>query len=189
MPRHRANTTKLFRAPEGFPNGPATSAEGLWTAEQKLSGSQAQADGLPEPRSQSKAARLVFWNGRVRQTVSTPSRNTSGLAFGNNPGWMVANVPPNGVFEGDRQIPLEPTGQGAYATGRGGTRGSGGLPRCGYGRMPDGDRVTMFRSRGMRDERLGETTAPGRKFGRILADPLLARQERRPCRVPEFSLC
>ncbi|MCX6585746.1 MAG: hypothetical protein NTX13_04095 [Acidobacteria bacterium] len=94
--RRRAKTTKLFRAPDGFPNGLAATAEGLWIAEQKLSGSQAQAYGLPEPRSLSEAAWLVDWNGKVRQTVTTPSRNTSGLAFGNDHLWMVANAPPYG---------------------------------------------------------------------------------------------
>ncbi|MFN7647717.1 MAG: hypothetical protein ACK58M_04085, partial [Acidobacteriota bacterium] len=101
--RRRAKTTKLFRAPDGFPNGLAATAEGLWIAEQKLSGSQAKAYGLPEPRSLSEAAWLVDWNGKVRQTVTTPSRNTSGLAFGNDHLWMVANAPPNGVFEVDRR--------------------------------------------------------------------------------------
>jgi hypothetical protein len=123
--RRRAKTTKLFRAPDGFPNGLAATAEGLWIAEQKLSGSQAQAYGLPEPRSLSEAAWLVDWNGKVRQTVTTPSRNTSGLAFGHDHLWMVANAPPYGVFEVDRQsrlishrqIPLGPADNGGGCHG------------------------------------------------------------------------
>lgn len=94
-------------------------------AEQKRSGSRAKADGLPELRLLSEAAWLADWTGKVRQTVTTPSRTTNGLAFGNDHRWVVANAPPNGVFEVDRQsrlvshrqIPLGPAGDGGGSHG------------------------------------------------------------------------
>jgi hypothetical protein len=112
----KAKTTKLFKSPPGFPNGLAATPEGLWIAEQKLSGAQAKAYNLPEPKSLEEAAWLVDWNGKLLKTVMTPSRNTSGLAVGGGYVWMVANAPPQGVFQVDmnsklishRQIPLGP---------------------------------------------------------------------------------
>ena len=55
------------------------------------------------------------------KTVKTPSRNTSGMAVGGGYVWMIANAPPQGVFQVDmnsklishRQIPLgAPGGDG-----------------------------------------------------------------------------
>ena len=77
-----AKTTKLFMSPPGFPNGLAATAEGFWIAEQKLSGAQAASYRLPEPRSLTEEAWLVDWNGKVLKTVTTTSRNTSGMAVG-----------------------------------------------------------------------------------------------------------
>ena len=113
-PSRMAKTTKLFKSPEGFPNAIAVAPEGLWIAEQKLSGAQAVAYHLPDPKDLSEEAWLVDWDGRVLKTVETPSRNTSGMAFGGGYVWMVANAPPQGVFQVDmnsrlishRQIPL-----------------------------------------------------------------------------------
>lgn len=123
--KRMAKTTKLFKAPDGFPNGLAATSEGLWIAEQKLSGTQAKDYRLPEPRSLSEAAWLVDWNGKVVKTVTTPSRNTSGMAVGDNHVWMVANAPPQGVFQVDmnsklishRQIPLGPADNGGGCHG------------------------------------------------------------------------
>jgi hypothetical protein len=120
-----AKTTKLFRSPEGFPNGLALAPEGLWIGEQKLSGAQAASYHLPEPKSLSEAAWLVDWNGKVLKTVTTPSRNTSGMAYGNGCIWMCANAPPEGVFQVDmnsrlvshRQIPLGPVNDGGGCHG------------------------------------------------------------------------
>ncbi|MEZ5402166.1 MAG: hypothetical protein R2729_21005 [Bryobacteraceae bacterium] len=110
----KAKTTKLFKSPRGFPNGLAATPEGLWIAEQKLTGAQAKSYGLPEPKSLEEACWLVDWNGKLKKTVMTPSRNTSGMAVGGGYVWMVANAPPQGVFQVDmnsklvthRQIPL-----------------------------------------------------------------------------------
>jgi len=77
-----AKTTKLFTSPPGYPNGIAVTPEGLWIAEQKMSGAQAAAYHLPEPDSLTEAAWLVDWNGKLLKTVTTPSRNTSGMAVG-----------------------------------------------------------------------------------------------------------
>jgi hypothetical protein len=110
----RAKTTKLFRSPEGFPNAVAVTSEGLWIAEQKLSGPAATQYHLAEPKDLTEHAWLVDWSGKVLKTVSTQSRNTSGMAVGGGYVWMCANQAPEGVFQVDmnskqishRQIPL-----------------------------------------------------------------------------------
>src|SRR5438045_3750947 len=124
-PSRMAKTTKLFKAPDGFPNAIAVTPEGLWIGEQKMSGDQAAAYHLPEPKSLSENAWLVDWNGKVLKTVTTPSRNTSGMAVGGGYVWMVANAPPEGVFQVDmnshvvshRQIPLGPANDGGGCHG------------------------------------------------------------------------
>jgi len=120
-----AKTTKLFKSPPGYPNGIAVTPEGLWIAEQKMSGAQAAAYLLPEPKSLTEEAWLVDWNGKLLKTVTTPSRNTSGMAVGGGYVWMVANAPPQGVFQVDmnsrlvshRQIPLGPADNGGGCHG------------------------------------------------------------------------
>jgi hypothetical protein len=124
-PSRMAKTTKLFKSPEGFPNAVAVAPEGLWIAEQKLSGTQAVAYHLPEPKDLVEKAWLVDWDGRLLKTVETPSKNTSGMAFGGGYIWMVANAPPQGVFQVDmnsrlishRQIPLGPVNDGGGCHG------------------------------------------------------------------------
>ena len=125
VPSRMAKTTKLFKSPQGFPNGIAVTPEGLWIAEQKLSGAQSAAYHLPEPKSLTEDAWLVDWNGKLPKTVTTPSRNTSGMAVGGGYVWMVANAPPQGVFQVDmnsrlishRQIPLGPANDGGGCHG------------------------------------------------------------------------
>jgi hypothetical protein len=126
LPVRKAKTTKLFKSPEGFPNGISATPEGLWIGEQKLSGEQAKAYKLPEPKSLEECAWLVDWNGKLLKTVKTPSRNTSGMAVGGGYVWMIANAPPQGVFQVDmdsklishRQIPLgDPKGDGGGSHG------------------------------------------------------------------------
>jgi hypothetical protein len=124
-PARMAKTTKLFKSPQGFPNGLAATAEGLWIGEQKLTGAQAAAYHMPEPQSLDESAWLVDWNGKLLKTVKTPSRNTSGMAVGGGYVWMVANAPPQGVFQVDmnsklishRQIPLGPANDGGGCHG------------------------------------------------------------------------
>ncbi len=114
VPARMAKTTKLFKSPQGFPNAISATPEGLWIGEQKLSGAMAAAYHMPEEKSLDEAAWLVDWNGKLLKTVKTPSRNTSGMAVGGGYVWMVANAPPQGVFQVDmnsklithRQIPL-----------------------------------------------------------------------------------
>ena len=123
--RRVAKTTKMFKSPAGFPNGLATTPEGLWIGEQKLSGAQAAAYRMAEPKSLSEAAWLVDWQGKLLKTVTTPSRNTSGMAVGGGCVWMCANAPPQGVFQVDmnsrlvshRQIPLGPASDGGGCHG------------------------------------------------------------------------
>ena len=123
--KRMAKTTKMFKSPAGFPNGLAKTPEGLWIGEQKLSGAQAAAYHMPEPKSLSEAAWLVDWQGKLLKTVTTPSRNTSGMAVGGGCVWMCANAPPEGVFQVDmnsrlvshRQIPLGPASDGGGCHG------------------------------------------------------------------------
>ena len=125
VPTRMAKTKKLFKCPPGYPNGLAATPEGLWIAQQKLSGAGAAAYHLPEPKDLSEAAWLVDWNGKLLKTVMTPSRNTSGMAVGGGYVWMVANAPPEGVFQVDmnsklishRQIPLGPPEDGGGSHG------------------------------------------------------------------------
>jgi hypothetical protein len=131
IPTRIAKTTKLFKSPASpgnigsGPNGIAVAPEGLWIGEQKRSGAQAAAEGLPEPKDLSEAAWLVDWNGKLLKTVTTPSRNTSGMAYGGGHVWMCANAAPQGVFQVDmnskvvshRQIPLGPKNDGGGCHG------------------------------------------------------------------------
>jgi hypothetical protein len=97
VPTRKGKITKLFKSPEGYPNGIALAPDGWWIAEQ-----------------QTDNAVLVDWDGRFLKTVKTESKNTSGIGFGGGYIWMGANRPPNGIFQTDlnsktiahRQIPL-----------------------------------------------------------------------------------
>ncbi|HYM12584.1 MAG TPA: hypothetical protein VEU62_17740, partial [Bryobacterales bacterium] len=125
IPSRMAKTTKLFKSPGAFPNGIAVAPEGLWIAQQKLSGAQAVSYHMAEPKDLSEAAWLVDWNGKLLKTVKTPSRNTSGMAYGGGCVWMCANAPPEGIFQVDmnskvvshRQIPLGPADNGGGCHG------------------------------------------------------------------------
>jgi len=132
IPSRTAKTTKLFKSPPGFPNGIAVVPEGLWIAEQKESGALAVTYHLPEPKDLSEAAWLVDWHGKLLKTVTTPGRNTSGLAVGGGYIWMGANALPSeantaneGIFQVDmnsklvshRQIPLGPADNGGGCHG------------------------------------------------------------------------
>jgi hypothetical protein len=125
IPTRMAKTTKLFKCPPGYPNGIAVAPEGLWIAEQKMTGASAVAYHVPEPKTLTENAWLVDWKGKVLKTVTTPSRNTSGLAYGGGCVWMGANAPPEGIFQVDmnshvvshRQIPLGPADDGGGCHG------------------------------------------------------------------------
>src|SRR5262249_35701503 len=120
IPNRMAKTTKLFKCPPGYPNAIAVTPEGLWIGEQKMSGEHAASYHLPDPKSLTEEAWLVDWNGKLLKTIQTQSRNTSGMAVGGGYVWMVANAPPEGVFQVDmnsklishRQIPLGPANDG-----------------------------------------------------------------------------
>src|SRR3984957_20994019 len=124
-PSRKAKTMKLFKSPPGFPNAIAVTPEGLWIAEQKLSGQQAVQYHLPEAKDLTENTWLVDWNGKLLKTVATQSRNTSGMAVGGGYVWMCANAPPEGIFQVDmnskqmshRQIPLGPADNGGGCHG------------------------------------------------------------------------
>ena len=67
--------TKLYRSPDGHPNGLEATPEGLWVGEQVTD-----------------RAYLVDWEtGKVKHRAETESSNTSGIAFGGGFLWMAAN--------------------------------------------------------------------------------------------------
>jgi hypothetical protein len=114
--RRQVVTTPLFKAPFDHPNGLEVDPEGrgVWVAEQKLTPQTAAEYGLPVAEDPAEAAWLMDWNGNLLKTVTTQSRNTSGMAVGGGYVWMAANAAPNGVFQTDmdsrtishRQMPL-----------------------------------------------------------------------------------
>lgn len=73
-PTRAAKVVKLFKSPDGNPNGLETTAEGLWIGEQA-----------------SDRAHLVTWQGKLIRSVETESSNTSGIAYGGGYLWMAAN--------------------------------------------------------------------------------------------------
>lgn len=130
VPRRRAKTTRLFKAPEGMPNGLAIMTDGpggLWIGEQKLSGYLAKMYNMPDPPNLAERAWLVDWNGKVIKTVDTPeSRNTGGLAYGDGCLWRgVEFIGANGIYQTDmngklvshRQVPLGPADNGGGVHG------------------------------------------------------------------------
>jgi hypothetical protein len=108
IPVKKIKTVALFKSPEMYPNGIAVAPEGLWIAEQK-----------------SDNAVLTDWEGKLLKTIKTPSKNSSGIAFGGGRVWMAANRAPNGIYEIDlngnvishRQIPLGPEEDGGGCHG------------------------------------------------------------------------
>jgi sugar lactone lactonase YvrE len=111
IPSRKGKITKLFKSPEGYPNGMAPAPNGWWLGEQKT-----------------EHAILVDWDGKLLKTVKTESKNTSGIAIGEGFIWMCANAAPEGIFQTDmdsktvshRQIPLGGGGchGGVYADGK-----------------------------------------------------------------------
>jgi hypothetical protein len=73
----KAKTTRLFKSPLGFNNGIAVTPEGLWIAEQNVSGVPATAHRLPGPQSATEEVWFVNRDGRLLKTVTTPSRDSS----------------------------------------------------------------------------------------------------------------
>src|SRR2546430_15887808 len=80
FPSRPARAVKLFRSPDGHPNGLETAAEGFWIGEQVTD-----------------RAHLVDWNGRLLHSVATESSNTSGIAFRDGALRMAANGPTVGT--------------------------------------------------------------------------------------------
>src|SRR4051812_33378668 len=94
VPHRTATTRPLFKAPAGsLPNAVAVVPEGVWIAEQKMSGPLAKQYNMPEPADLREAAWLVDWNGKVLKTIMTESRNTSGMTVGGGYLWMGAEFP------------------------------------------------------------------------------------------------
>jgi hypothetical protein len=128
IPRRAAKTTKLFKSPGLYPNALAVMTDapgGLWIGQQKVTPQSAKTYDLPADPEPDEAAWLVDWNGKLLKTVTTRSRNTSGMAYGNGHVWMGANAEPYGIFQVDqssaqishRQIPLSLDGKGGGCHG------------------------------------------------------------------------
>lgn len=73
-PVRTAKVVKLFKSPDGHPNGLETVREGFWIGEQVTD-----------------RAHLVDHKGKLIRSVNTESSNTSGIAFGGGYLWMAAN--------------------------------------------------------------------------------------------------
>ena len=123
-----AKTTRMFKSPGMYPNALAVMTDapgGLWIGQQKVNAQSAQTYGLPVDSDPDEVAWLVDWNGTFQKTVTTHSRNTSGMAYGNGCVWMGANAEPFGIFQVDlnskqishRQIPLSIDGKGGGCHG------------------------------------------------------------------------
>jgi hypothetical protein len=128
VPKRTAKTTRMFKAPGQFPNALAVNTDppgGLWIGQQKITPANAENYKQPVPADPNEAAWLVDWNGKLQKTVMTPSRNTSGMAYGGSCVWMGANSEPFGIFQVDmnsklishRQIPLSIDGSGSGCHG------------------------------------------------------------------------
>ena len=74
VPVRKAKVARLFKSPDGHPNGLENTPEGLWIGEQVTD-----------------RAWLVDWSGKVLKRVETESSNTSGIAYGGGFLWMAAN--------------------------------------------------------------------------------------------------
>ena len=96
--RRRAKIEKMFRSPDGNPNGLEATPEGLWVGEQVTD-----------------RAHLVDWStGKAIASYETQSSNTSGIASGGGFVFMAANGPaslretrPTDVPEGGRIVKLD----------------------------------------------------------------------------------
>jgi hypothetical protein len=128
VPKRMAKTTRMFKSPGDFPNALAVMTDppgGLWIGQQKITPANAENYKLPVLPDPNEAAWLVDWNGKLVKTVMTPSRNTSGMAYGAGCVWMGANSAPLGIFQVDmnsklishRQIPLSIDGSGSGCHG------------------------------------------------------------------------
>jgi hypothetical protein len=127
-PKRMAKTTRMFKSPGMYPNALAVMTDGpggLWIGQQKITASNAQTYNLPVLPDADESAWLVDWNGKLQKTVTTHSRNTSGMAYGGGCVWMGANSEPFGIFQVDmnskqlshRQIPLSIDGSGSGCHG------------------------------------------------------------------------
>jgi hypothetical protein len=92
IPQRRARTTKLFKAPEFYPNCLAVPSgdQGVWVGQQKLKGIQASGSGVGEQPGPDQVW-LLDWNGKMLKTFSSASQVTSGLAVNETSLYVLAN--------------------------------------------------------------------------------------------------
>jgi hypothetical protein len=93
----------MFKSPGLYPNALAVMTDGpggLWIGQQKVTAQNAVTYNLPWTRTAMSgvAGRL---ERQAAQDGHDPSRNTSGMAYGNGCVWMGANADPYGIFQVD----------------------------------------------------------------------------------------
>jgi hypothetical protein len=106
-PTRFAKTTRLFKSPGLYPNALAVMTDGpggLWIGQQKVTAQNAQTYNLPLDPDRDEVAWLVDWNGKLLKTITTHSRNTSGMDQ-------------NSKQISHRQIPLSIDGSGGGCHG------------------------------------------------------------------------
>jgi hypothetical protein len=91
LPQRKAKTTQLFKAPGVWPNALASSPQGLWVAQQHLTGGEAKGAGVPMVPGKEQVW-LMDMNGKLLKTVESNASNTSGLAFGNGDLYVCSNT-------------------------------------------------------------------------------------------------
>jgi hypothetical protein len=118
LPNRMAKTTRLFKAPDFYPNGLAVSPEGLWVAQQYLTSEVYKTIGMTRPPGK-EALWLMDWDGKLLRTLTSEAINVSGLACGGGSLWPMSNTvdASTGVHQVElssgkeiahRQIPLSP---------------------------------------------------------------------------------
>ena len=76
-----AKTTRLFKAPEIYPNALAVGETGVWIGQQKMEGDAALRAKAPAQLGAEKIW-LMDWSGNLLKTYEHTAFNTSGLAYG-----------------------------------------------------------------------------------------------------------
>jgi hypothetical protein len=108
IPHRMAKTTKMFKAPDFYPNAMAAGENGLWLGQQTVRGKTAEAAHIPSQTGPERAW-LVDWNGKLQKTFEYDYINTSGLAYGGGYVWAIGNGVRQIDMKGNvtkREIPL-----------------------------------------------------------------------------------
>ena len=108
IPHRMAKTTKMFKAPDFYPNAMAAGENGLWLGQQTVRGKTAEAAHIKSQTGPERAW-LVDWNGKLQKTFEYDYINTSGMAYGDGYVWAIGNGVRQVDMKGNvtkREIPL-----------------------------------------------------------------------------------